>query len=58
MRNVLILAGFLGWVAVALVLCLTRCWAGAVPVLVLGFLVESVAHEAFGGRLDLEEDRS
>jgi hypothetical protein len=58
MRNLFILAGFLGWFGLAAVLTLTRCWAGAVPVLVLGLLAESIAHEAFGGRLDLEEDRS
>ena len=56
MRNLLLVAGFLSWFALALVLCLARCWAGAVPVLVLGLLAESVAHEALGGRLDLEED--
>jgi hypothetical protein len=58
MRNLLILALFLSWFALALVLCLAHCWAGAVPVLVLGFVAESVAHEAIGARLDLEEDRS
>jgi hypothetical protein len=58
MRNVLILAAFLSWFAVVALLSLARLWQLALPLLALGFLAESIAHEALGGRLDLEEDRS
>jgi hypothetical protein len=58
MRNLLILAGFLGWFGLVAVLCLAHLWSVAVPLLALGFLAESIAHEAIGPRLDAAEDRS
>jgi hypothetical protein len=57
MRNVLILAGFLDWFGLVALLCLARCWSVAVPLLALGLLAESIAHEAVGARLDLQEDQ-
>ena len=56
MRNLLILAGFLGWFAVVALLALARCWVAVAPMLALGFLAESIAHEYLGARWDASED--
>ncbi len=52
MRNALIAFGLLGWFALVVFASLCRCWCVVVPLLALGGMVETFAHEAIGARLD------
>lgn len=44
MRNVLIVAGLLAYLALVVVLSLLRDWSSVIPLLALAGLVENIAH--------------
>ncbi len=52
LRNAFLVAAVLVWLALVVVLSLARCWLAVAPLIALGGMVETFAHEAIGARLD------